>query len=84
MKILLNTATWKTQTIELINENYKNHRVEFQMKDIGALGYAKRNAEIYYLTDYFYFVLAETHDERNFLGIKWKRIDQNINEIGLK
>lgn len=84
LKILFNVATWKTQTIELINENKENHKVEFQMKDIGALGYAKRNAEVYYLTEYFYFVLSENYDERNFIGTDWNRIDENINEIGLK
>ena len=84
MKILFNTATWKTQTVELINENYKDHKVEFQIKDVGALGYAKRNAEVYYLTDYFCVVLAEKWDERNFLGIKWKLVDNNTNESGLK
>ena len=84
MKILFNTATWKTQTVELINENYNSHKVEFQIKDVGALGYAKRNAEVYYLTDYFYVVLAEKWDERNFLGIKWKLVDHNTNESGLK
>ncbi|MDY2588512.1 hypothetical protein SNF14_14305 [Winogradskyella aquimaris] len=84
LKILFLTQTWKTQTVELINENSGNHKVELQMKDIGALGYAKRNAEVYYLTKYFYFVLSENYDDRNFIGTDWKRIDENINEIGLK
>ncbi len=84
MKLLFNTATWKTQTVRLINENHTNHKVEFQMKDVGALGYVKRNAEVYYLTDYFYVVLAEKWGERNFLGIKWKLVNHNKNESGLK
>ena len=84
LKILFNSATWKTQTVELINENKGNHKVEFQMKDIGALGYAKRKAEVYYLSTYFYLVLSENYDERNFIGTDWKRIDENINEMQLK
>ena len=84
MKILFNTQTWKTQKIELINENMINHKVEYQMKDIGSLGYAKRTTEVIYLTKYFYFVWAEKYDERNFLGHKWKSVDIDINEIGLK
>ena len=84
IKILFHTQTWKTQTIELVNKNSKYNKVEFQMKDIGALGYAKRNAEVYYVTKYFYFVLSENYDERNFIGTDWKRIDKKINEIGLK
>ncbi|MGK0308808.1 MAG: hypothetical protein ACI8RP_001774 [Urechidicola sp.] len=84
IKILFHTQTWKTQTIELVNKNSKYNKVEFQMKDIGALGYAKRNAEVYYITKHFYFVLSENYDERNFIGTDWKRIDKKINEIGLK
>jgi len=84
IKLILNTQTWKTQTVELINENSRNHKVEFQMKDIGALGYTKRNSEVYYLTKYFYLVLSENYDERNFIGTDWKRIDKNTNEMKLK
>lgn len=84
LKILFDSAIWKTQTVGLINKNSENNKVEFQMKDIGALGYAKRNAEVYYLTKYFYVVLSKNYDERNFVGNDWKRIDGNINEIGLK
>ena len=83
-KLIFQTQTWKTQTVELINGNKENHKVEFQMKDIGALGYAKRNAEVYYLTKHFYVVLSENYDDRNFIGTDWKRVDQNINEIRLK
>jgi hypothetical protein len=84
IKLIFHTQTWKTQTVELINENSGNHKVEFQMKDIGALGYAKRNAEVYYLTKYFYLVLSENYVERNFIGTDWKRIDENTNEMKLK
>ena len=84
LKILFNVATWKTQTVKLINESNRNHKIEFQMKDVGALGYEKRNAEVYYLTDFFYVVLTEKYEERNLLRTKWKRIDENKNEIGLK
>lgn len=84
LKLVYDNQTWKTQTVELINENYSNHKVELQMKDLGALGYLKRNAEVYYLTDYFYLVWAKEHDERNFLGHDWKRVDLNVNELGLR
>lgn len=84
LKIFFHTATWKTQTIVMVNENIGYHKVEFQMKDIGALGYTKRNAKVYYLTKYFYLVLSENYDERNFIETDWKRIDENSNEIGLK
>ncbi|WP_299108294.1 hypothetical protein [uncultured Winogradskyella sp.] len=75
LKILFHAQPWRTQSVELINKNSKNHKVEFQKKDIGALGYAKRNAEVYYITKHFYFVLSEDYDDRNFIGTNWKRID---------
>jgi hypothetical protein len=46
-KILFDSATWKTHAVALLNKNSENNKVEFQMKAIGALGYAKRNAEVY-------------------------------------
>lgn len=84
LKLIFNTATWKTQTVELINEKMTNHKVEFQMKDLGAFGYAKRTSEVVYLSSYFYFVWAEKYDNRNFSENKWKRVNQDINEMGLK
>jgi hypothetical protein len=84
LKLIFHTQTWKTQTVDLINKKNGNHKVEFQMKDIGALGYAKRIAEVYYLSNYFYVVLSENYDNRNFTGTDWKRIDKNSNESVLK
>jgi hypothetical protein len=75
LKVLFHIQPWRTQSVELINKNSKNHKVEFQKKDMGALGYAKRNAEVYYITKHFYFVLSEDYDDRNFIGTKWKIID---------
>ena len=37
LKILFHAQPWRTQSVELINKNSKNHKVEFQKKDIGAL-----------------------------------------------
>jgi hypothetical protein len=84
LKILLNIGIWKTQTVELIDKNSEKHKVEFQMKDIGALGYAKRNAEVYYLTGFFYIVLNEKYHDRKSNGTDWKKVGEEINEIGLK
>lgn len=82
--IIFNTAVWKTQTVILVNENRTNHKVEFQMKDLGALGYAKRTSEVLYFSKYFYSVLAKKYDDRNFSSHQWKKVNQHINEIGLK
>lgn len=75
LNILFHTQPWITQQVELINKKHENHKVEFQKKDMGALGYAKRNAEVYYFTKYFYFVLSQEYDDRNFIGINWKTVD---------
>jgi hypothetical protein len=84
VKIIFHTGTWKTQVVEQISRDNSNHRVELQMKDMGALGYSKRKAEVIYLTDFFYFVASENYDFRNFLGTDWNQVDQNVNEMGLK
>lgn len=84
LKIIFNTSTWKTQTVALVNEKMTNHKVEFQMKDLGAFGYAKRTAEVIYFSEHFYIVWAEKYDDRNFSGHKWKRVNEAINEMGLK
>ena len=84
LKILFNIATWKTQIVKLVNENNLNHKVEFQMKDIGAFGYSKRTAEVYYLTDFFYIILKKEYNERNYPKANWKRVNQHKNEIELK
>lgn len=82
--LFFNAATWKTQTVKLINENRTSHKVEFQMKDIGAFGYSKRTCEVQYFSKYFYFVVTRQYDDKNISGHKWKKVNQDINEMGLK
>lgn len=82
-KLLFNIEPWKTQMVRFINKNNSNHQVEFQMKDVGALGYAKRDVEIYYLTSYFYIVLNNEYNEQKYIGNTWIEVDLDINEIGL-
>ncbi|MDB2463169.1 hypothetical protein N9W61_03615 [Algibacter sp.] len=84
LALIFNTPTWKTQTVVLVNENMSNHKVEFQIKNTGARGYAKRKAEVVYLSNYFYVVLAKKYDDSNFSNHQWKRVNQDINEMGLK
>ncbi|WP_299098210.1 hypothetical protein [uncultured Winogradskyella sp.] len=75
LKILCHSEPWKTKQVILINENYENHKVEIQSKDNGDLKKTKRNTEVYYLSQYFYVVLSEDYDDRNFIGTNWKGID---------
>ncbi len=84
LKIMFHIQTWKTQTVLLINEKMINHKVEYQMKDIGALGYAKRTAELVYFSQYFYMVYAKNYEVKNSLGVQWLKVNQVVNEIGFK
>jgi hypothetical protein len=59
LALLFSIRPWKTQTVErLINEN-KNHKIETQIKDVGAFGHAKRKVEVYDITPYFYIILSK-------------------------
>jgi hypothetical protein len=77
--LLFSVEPWRTQTIRFINKDNSNIQVEFQMKDVGALGYAKRDVEVYYLTNYFYIILNDEYHEQKYIGNKWKQVDLNIN-----
>lgn len=73
--LLFSVGPWRTQTIRFINKDNSNIQVEFQMKDVGALGYAKRDVEVYYLTNYFYIVLNDEYNAEKYIGNKWKRVN---------
>jgi hypothetical protein len=77
--LLFSVEPWRRQTIRFINKDNSNIQVEFQMKDVGALGYAKRDVEVYYLTNYFYIILNDEYHEQKYIGNKWKQVDLNIN-----
>ncbi len=82
LKIALLSSTWKTQKILYQNEHLNFNKVEFQMQDLGALGYNKRTVEVMYLTDLFMIVssVEKDIDER----VEWVKIDKEVNELGLK
>ena len=52
------------------------------MQDVGALGYNKRTVEVIYLTDLFMIVIPVEKDIHE--RIEWIKVDQEINELGLK
>lgn len=78
-KILFHSQPWKTQIVKCIDKKSKNHKMEFQTKDIGALGYAKRNVEVYYFSKYFYIILSKNQDDQNCNESNWKA--RNIKHI---
>jgi len=82
MKIMFSSDNWKTQTILYQNGQLTFKKVEFQMQDVGALGYNRRTVEVIYLTNLFMIVspVEKDIDER----VEWVKVDKDINELGLK
>jgi len=82
MKILFSTGAWRTQTILYQNGHLSFKTVEFQMQDVGALGYNKRTVEVFYLTPFFMTTknVPTDIDKR----VEWVKVDKNVNELELK
>jgi hypothetical protein len=82
MKISFSTSAWQTQTILYQNGHLIFKTVEFQMQDVGALGYNKRTVEVLYLTPFFTITskVSNDIDKRD----EWVKVDKEINELGLK
>ena len=82
MEIIFSSGSWKTQKIIYQNRHLNFKKVEFQMQDVGALGYNKRTVEVTYLTNLFMIVSpVDSHIDKR---VEWVKIDKEINELGLK
>lgn len=84
LAMLAQSSSWKTQTLMLVDQKNDRHVVEHQIKDLGALGYSKREVEIFYLIKGKVFVYICPYDHRNFLGYRWKDVSEYINEAQLR
>ena len=82
MKILFTTGAWRTQTILYQNGHLSFKTVEFQMQDIGALGYNERTVEVFYLTPLF-MITSEVPSDID-MRVEWIKVDKDVNELGLK
>ena len=82
MKIMFSSGSWKTQTVLYQNGHLTFKKVEYQMQDVGSLGYNKRTVEVIYLTDLFMIVspVEKDIDDR----VEWVEVDIEVNELGLK
>lgn len=80
---LFSASSWKTQTIVYQNKLDDSKRVEFQMYDIGFAGYHKRTVEVNYMTDWFFISSPYTEEIFNS-DSDWKKVDKEVNELGLK
>ena len=82
MKIAFSSSAWRTQKILYQNGHLNNKRVEFQMQDVGALGYNKRTVEVTYLTGLF--MIVEPVENNIGERVEWVKVDKEVNELGLK
>lgn len=82
IKIIFSSSTWKTQTILYQNKRSKFKKIEFQMRDMGVLGYKRRTVEVTYIMDLFIIVKSVEDDVEK--RIEWIKINKDINELGLK
>lgn len=82
MKFFFSTGAWRTQTILYKNVHLKFKTVEFQMQDVGALGYNKRTVEVFYLTPLFMITNEVPNDIDK--RVEWVKVDKEVNELDLK
>ncbi len=82
MKFLFSTGAWRTQTILYQNGHLRFKTVEFQMQDVGALGYNKRTVEVFYLTPFFMITSGVPNDIDK--RVEWVKVDKDVNELGIK
>jgi len=72
MKLIFQTSVYKTQSVYYINIDNPNKRVEYQMQDVGALGYNKRYVEVtHYLGVFMKIKHIEQikYDEKDWLKV---------------
>src|SRR5690606_27823522 len=82
MKILFSSGAWRTQTILYQNGHLSFKTVEFQMQDIGALGYNRRTVEVFYLTPLFILTSEVPNDIDK--RVEWIKVEKDVTELGLK
>ncbi len=76
LKIALSSSAWRTQKVIYQNGHLKFKKVEFQMQDVGALGYNKRTVEVIYLTDLF--MLVSPVEKDIYDRVEWVKVDKEV------
>ena len=82
MTITRASASWSTQTVIYQSDKFGFNQVEFQMQDVGALGYNRRTVQVMYLTDLFIITKPIDTDIETSSG--WIKVDIHVNELDLK
>lgn len=82
VNIIFTSSAWQTQTILYQNGHFKSKTIEFQMQDIGALGYNDRTVEVLHLTPLFMIVndMPKDIDKK----IEWIKVNKEVNELHIK
>jgi hypothetical protein len=73
---------FRTQTILFRDMAAPEHRVEFQMQDVGALGYNRQVVEIRPFM--FFFETSVPFDSTLNSNTKWVRVNEEVNELGIR
>ena len=72
---------YKTQTILYRGIEDPGVTIEFQMKDVGGRGYLKRTVQV---EPAFFWDRITDVDLEAIDRSKWRRVDEDVNEHGLK
>src|SRR5690348_316116 len=79
--LLFALSAWKTQEILFRNQLNKDHRIELQMQDQGALGYNRRIVEV----NPMLFIDKITEIDTTGINMQeWQQVDEYVNELELK
>ncbi|RYE57188.1 MAG: hypothetical protein EOP48_06360 [Sphingobacteriales bacterium] len=82
MKFFFTSGAWCTQTVMYEHGHFSFKTIEFQMQDLGALGYKSRTVEVLYLTPLF--IIINDFPCNVEPQTEWIKVDKDINELGLK
>lgn len=73
---------YKTQTVVYKKIASSTVTIEYQMEDIGALGYNRRVVRITQVTPLLRFIAVTDTNEIDLS--KWRKVEEFVNELGLK
>lgn len=82
MKFFFSMGAWQTQTIIYKHGQLSFKTIEYQMQNVGSLGYNQRTVEVAYITPWF--MITEECDLTKKIGVPWFKIDKEVNELGIK
>lgn len=78
---LFSISSWNTQMILYEHKHYSFKQVEFQMQDVGALGYNKRYVKVTYITKWL--MITEIIDPKQHFGAEWIEVNEDANELNI-